>query len=280
MSCSVSGRDRSTGQLDARPAWLEDLGGKVFGPDDIVSRGHARPFHRIFQLADVARPPMLEQCFHRLRGDLLGRCTRPAELLDKVFGEEGDILGTLVQWRQIDFDHVEAVIEVFSELPFFGEPQQISVGCGDDADVDFDGLRPANSLEPPFLQHAQQLRLHGQRNLADLVEKDRSTVRQLEPALTLTDGAREGPLLVAKQLALQQSLGECRTIDGDKRSVTARRGFVDGPRHKFFAGTGLAEDQDRADRLGHVADQLEDIVHSRAFAQDVMKLELFVQLLA
>ena len=75
-------------------------------------------------------------------------------------------------------------------------------------------------------------------------------------------------------------LGEGRAVDRDERGVAARRGVVDGPRHQLFAGSGLADDQDRADRLGDVADQLEDVVHPRALAQDVVKLELLVQLLA
>ncbi len=65
---------------------------------------------------------------------------------------------------------------------------------------------PADSLEPALLQHAQQLGLHRQGDLADLVEKDRAAVRQLEPALALADRAGERSFLVAEQLALQQAI--------------------------------------------------------------------------
>ena len=120
---------------------------------------------------------------------------------------------------KIDLDDVEAIVEVFAELSLLGEPQQVAIGGGDDADVDLDGLRPADALESAFLEHAQQFGLHGQRDLADLVEKDRAAVRQLEPALALTGRAGERPLLVAEELAFEQRLRQGRAIDGDERGV-------------------------------------------------------------
>ena len=103
---------------------------------------------------------------------------------------------------------------------------------------------------------------------------------QLEPSLALTDGAGERPFLVAEQLALEQRFRQGRAVDGDEREIPPRRSFVHGPRDQLLAGAGLAEDQDGADRLGHMADQLEHVVHPRAFAQDAMEGELLVQLLA
>ena len=138
----------------------------------------------------------------------------------------------------------------------------------------------ADALEPPLLQHAEQFRLHGQRDLADLVEEDGAAVGQLEPPLALADGAGERPLLVAEQLALQQRLGQRRAVHRDERVATPGRRVVDRPRHQLLARAGLAEDQHRADRLRHVADQLEDVVHPRALAQDGVERELLVQLLA
>ena len=108
--------------------------------------------------------------------------------------------------RQVDLHDVEPVVEVFAELAFLGQPEQIAVGGGDDADVDLDGLRAADPLEPALLEHAQQLGLHGQGDLADLVEEDRAAVGHLEAALALADRAGESAFLVAEQLAFQQRL--------------------------------------------------------------------------
>ena len=62
--------------------------------------------------------------------------------------------------------------------------------------------RRSNSL---LLQHAQQLRLQLERDVADLVEKQRAAVRQLEAADPLRDRAGERAALVAEELALQQA---------------------------------------------------------------------------
>ena len=65
--------------------------------------------------------------------------------------------------------------------------------------------RAAQALELALLQHAQQLRLQLQRDLADLVEKHRAVVGQLEAADALRDRAGERAPLVPEQLALEQA---------------------------------------------------------------------------
>jgi hypothetical protein len=53
---------------------------------------------------------------------------------------------------------------------------------------------PPHALELAFLQHAQQLDLGLERQLADLVQEQRPAVRQLETPLVLSDRARERAL--------------------------------------------------------------------------------------
>ncbi len=101
---------------------------------------------------------------------------------------------------------------------------------------------------------------------------------QLEPPLALADRAGEGPLLMAEKLALEQRLGQRGTVDRDEWKLPARRGIVHGARDQLFAGARFAEDQHGADRLGDVADQLEDVAHPRALAEDAVERRLFVQL--
>ena len=59
-------------------------------------------------------------------------------------------------------------------------PAEVAVGRGDHADVDRAGALLADALELALLQHAQQLGLQLERHLADLVEKQRAAVGQLE----------------------------------------------------------------------------------------------------
>src|SRR6185436_5637236 len=103
---------------------------------------------------------------------------------------------------------------------------------------------------------AQQLRLHRHRHLADLVEEDRAAVRELEAPGLLAGRSREGSLLVAEELALDQRLGQRRAVEGDERSLAARRHRVDDARHQALAGAALAADQDRRAALRHALDGL------------------------
>ena len=59
---------------------------------------------------------------------------------------------------------------------------------GDDADVDVDRLRLADAAHLAAIEHAQQLRLEVERELADLVEEQRAAVGGLDQALLV--GAR------------------------------------------------------------------------------------------
>ncbi len=69
------------------------------------------------------------------------------------------------------------------------------------------GLGPADALELPLLEDAEDLGLGRQGQLADLVEKDGAAGRALEPAGLLAVGSGESTALVAEKLALDQPSG-------------------------------------------------------------------------
>src|SRR5438445_12381316 len=57
---------------------------------------------------------------------------------------------------------------------------QIAISCRYYADIDFNGLRAADPFEFSFLQHPQERNLSVQRQLADFVEENGSSVRQFK----------------------------------------------------------------------------------------------------
>ena len=59
---------------------------------------------------------------------------------------------------------------------------QVAVRGGDEPHVDADRLDAADALELALLQRAQELHLHLDRDLADLVEEERAAVGELEAA--------------------------------------------------------------------------------------------------
>src|SRR5262249_60200288 len=104
--------------------------------------------------------------------------------------------------------------------------------------------RPAHGADLAFLQYAEQLPLRGGRQLADLVEKQRSAVRELEASDVPPVGPGERPLFVTEELALEESFGQRAAVDRHEGSGRARRSFVDRPGDLLLAGTRLAHQQD------------------------------------
>ncbi len=201
---------------------------QVLHLEHAVARGDAGPFDGVLQLADVARPAVVEQHLHRSRRNLPGDVAGPRAFVDEMGRQKRNILRPFAQRRQVDLHHVEAVIEVLAERPLGDQAFEVAVGGGDDAHVHLDALRAADALETPLLEYAQQLGLHGQRHVADLVEENGAAVGHLEAAAALADGAGEGALLVAEQLALQKGFGQGGAVDGHERAGTILRRLVDG----------------------------------------------------
>ena len=54
------------------------------------------------------------------------------------------------------------------------------------------------------------------------------------------DGAREGALDVAEELALEQRLGDRAAVDGHERAVAPGAGGVNRARHQLLADAALA----------------------------------------
>ena len=117
--------------------------------------------------------------------------------------------------------HVQPIEEILAELLFVDERGEIAIGRGNQPRVGAQRARAAETLELALLQHAQQLGLQLQRDLADLVEKHRAAVGQLEPADPLADGAGERALLVAEQLALEQAGRNRGAVQLHKRLLAA-----------------------------------------------------------
>ena len=99
----------------------------------------------------------------------------------------------------------------------------------------------------------------------------------LELALPAADGAREGALLVAEELRLEQRLGQRGARHGHERPRAPRALDVDGPREELLARAALALDEDgRVAPRGH-AGEIEDRVHLRTVAQEIAEAVLALE---
>src|SRR5438045_3618064 len=187
-------------------------------------------------------------------------------MLEQVPRERHDVLAPIAQRRHGEMEHVEPVEQVEPEPARGHLRREVAIRRRHDAHVGAQVARPADAAEGHRLQYAQQLRLHGRGQLADLVEEQRPAVGDLEqPALgRLRVG--EGAALVAEQLALEERLGERRAVQLDEGLLAAAGGLgVQEPRDDLLARAALALQQDR--RGGAARDRpqpVERLAHGRA----------------
>src|SRR5438552_1718372 len=79
-------------------------------------------------------------------------------------------------------------------------------------------------------------------------------MRQLKAPEVAPDGAREGPALMAKELALQQPRWHGGAVDLNKGAVAACTALMEGAGNELFAGAGLPLEQDGRVRGRHELD--------------------------
>ena len=214
-------------------------------PDIHIGRQQAGALDRIFQLADITRPWVFqEEPHHLVCNAAYLRLARRLVFADEIICKYRDILLPLAQRRYLEGKDVQTVIQVAAEGLFLNRLLQVHIGTRNDADIERDRLLPPDARHLARLQDAQQVDLHLVRHIADLVQKDRAVVGQLEfagAALALRAGERAR--LVAEQLALDQALGYRAAVHRHKRPAGEFATVVDRLREQFLSRTALPEQQ-------------------------------------
>ncbi|EDT38258.1 hypothetical protein BamMEX5DRAFT_5957 [Burkholderia ambifaria MEX-5] len=165
--------------------------------------------------------------------------------IDEVFDQRRDVAGPLAQRQQAQLHDVEPVVQILAEVARAHRGFEIHVGRRDEPHVDLHGLARADRRHLALLQHAQQLDLRGQRQVAHFIEKQRAAIRGFEPARLAVDRAGERTALVAEQLAFDQCFRKCPAVDSDERPVVALAQRMHEARDQLLAGAALAGDEHR-----------------------------------
>src|ERR1700730_11411314 len=100
----------------------------------------------------------------------------------------------------MDGEHVQAVEQILTETPLRDGRIQIAVRGGQHTHVDSDGPVPPDAFKRALLEHSQEHDLWSRRQLADFIQKERSTVGRFEPPDSSLDGAGERAFLMAEEL--------------------------------------------------------------------------------
>src|SRR5208283_4720668 len=115
-----------------------------------------------------------------------------------------------------------------------------------------------------------------ERHLADFVQQERSAVCHFEDAVLVRHGTRKRPFFMPEELAFDEGFNNGSAIDRGKALPRTLAVEMDCPRNKFFSRAALAGDEYRAFTRGNFFDRLENFLHCRALADDIVKIILAV----
>ena len=145
------------------------------------------------------------------------------------------------------------------------------VGGADEPHVGRQQRLAAQALELAVLHRTQDLGLAGAAHVGDFVEEEGAPVGLLELPLDPLDGAGEGALLMAEELAVEERVAQRRRVEGDEGSGGTARGVVNRAGQHRLAGAGLAQDEDGQVGPGGDAGQVEAGRHRLVVALEVVE---------
>ncbi len=166
-------------------------------------------------------------------------------LLRELLHHPWDVFLPLSQRRNVERHDAKSEEEILAELPLLHLELQVLLGRRDDANIDADGAAATHPTDLTLLQNAQQLGLQIEGELAELVQKDRPAVSQLEGPLSGGGRSGVGALLMPKELGLDQGPRHGAAVHHDEGAVLALAQLVDRAGHQVLAGAGLSLDMDR-----------------------------------
>ena len=229
---------------------------------------HIGLLDHVFQLTHVAGPVERAELRDRVTGrNPLGQPVAICEPLREEVDVGRDVLRPLPEGRNAEFDHVESVVEVFSERALLNLLFEVAIGRRHDLHVDRYRFRGSDRQDLALLQNPQEFGLEFHRHLPDLVEEDHAAFGCTKDAQRSAVGSGEGTLLVTEELALGERRREGRAVHGDKRLIPPRAAAMQEPRPEFLAGAGLAAHQHRAFDFRGTFDRLGDPPHRGAGAE-------------
>jgi hypothetical protein len=141
------------------------------------------------------------------------------------------------------------------------------VGCRDHSHIDSAGSILPDPADLAILKDSEQLGLRSRRELADFIQEERAPVRRFEQTGALGHGTRERASRVAKQLRLDELVGEGRAVDRAHRPVRTSAEPVDRASHQLLSAAALARDQYGERGVRHPADDVTQFLHDVASTQ-------------
>src|SRR3984885_8884802 len=161
-----------------------------------------------------------------------------------MFDKRRNVFFSIAQAWQQDGENIHAMKQVLTKLALAHQSFKIPVSCYEDSYIDTNRPVTADAFDLAFLKHSQELCLHRQRHVADLVEKQCSMFRLLEFADVSPRRSCERTFLMAEQFRLDEFRGNGSAVNSDKWTCGAGTLFVQCPGDQLFARTSFTLDTD------------------------------------
>ncbi len=143
-----------------------------------------------------------------------------------------------------DGENVQPVEKVLTEPAIRYRLLQVAVSRGQYPYINRYRLNAPNALNFPLLEDSEKCNLSLGREIADLVEENRSSVSRLKTSHALLYRSGEGAFFVSEQLGGNQRRRNCCAIHANKGSGGAVRPLVYGASDQFLSRSGFSQDQD------------------------------------
>ena len=135
---------------------LEHVARQVVGRDVPALAQNDRPFHGVFQLADIAGPVIALQGLHGLRREVEDLFSDlRAVFFQKTGGKQRDVAQAFGERRNLNGDDVDAIIQVLPEATLVHFLLEVDVGRQNDAHVRRHGVVRTDRLVLLLLEHAE-----------------------------------------------------------------------------------------------------------------------------
>src|SRR3984885_11717942 len=134
-------------------------------------------------------------------------------------GQQGNVVFAFSQRRYAHGKDVQPVIEVFAETPSLELNREFPIRGRDDSHIDFTRRIIADPFVLALLKHAQEFWLHFERQVSDLIEKDRAPVSDLKSPRPVAQSAGERASYVTEELTFEHVAGGLAAIKLDERLI-------------------------------------------------------------
>ncbi|KAF5033894.1 hypothetical protein DSECCO2_601920 [anaerobic digester metagenome] len=184
-----------------------------------------------------------------------------------------DVLHSLPKRRQRDDDGAQPVEQVLAEHAVCRHDREVAVGRGHEPEIALQLVFGTHRPEAAVLEHAQKRLLYALGQLADLVEKERAAVGQLEQPVAVAVRVGERAFDVAKQHAFDQRFRQRGAVHHHEVVGGAGGIGVYGAGEELLARAGLAADEHRGVGIGGLGHEVEAGLHGLSRADDAFALE-------